>query len=146
MISIALAAILLSLSGCANFKMTPALGATAVRLTVGAGLGPVLSNNPKYVPVALALSAGIDAAIGNSTVLTLSGIDAYVKGVCEKYKLPDSDVAIFTNLVHAIYIGYTEEFKVTVIKTSDPQVLLYVNAFKNGVNDAVLTVNSTSHK
>lgn len=143
-IAIALVAIL-SLSllpSCAN--ITPATGSSLVRLTVGVGLTPVLSKNRKYIPVAEALAAGIDVAIGSSTTITLSGINFYVKGICEKEKVPEEDIIIFTGLADTIYNTYVEQYKVATISTADPKVLLYVAAFKNGVNDAVLNVKSNT--
>lgn len=133
-------------SGCANMgTVTPETGAAIVRTTVGASLTLVLNKNPKYTGAASAISAGIDVAIANTSTLTIAGIDAYVVDVCRKNGVSDEDSALFTALANTIYTVYVSQFKPTVISSADPKVLLYVNAFKDGVNDAVL-VNGNARK
>lgn len=134
-------ALIAVLSGCATgqkFTVSPALGAAAVRLSVGVGGGMALNKNPRYVPAARALADGIDAAISTTPTLTLENIDAWVATVCEKNNVPSEDVGLFVSLANAIYAGYTQEFKTQVVSTADPNVLLYVQAFKAGISDAVI--------
>jgi hypothetical protein len=126
-------------AGCANGpQVTPETGAALVRSTVGVGLTLVLNKNPKYTAAASALAAGIDVAIANTPTLTLQGIDAYVVQVCLKNGVSQEDTALFTGLANTIYTVYVAQFKPTVISSADPKVLLYVSAFKDGINDAVL--------
>jgi hypothetical protein len=134
-------ALLAVLCGCASgqkFTVSPALGAAAVRLTVGVGGGMALNKNPRYILAARALADGIDVAISKTPTLTLENIDAWVATVCEKNNVPPEDVGLFVGLANAIYAGYTETFKTQVVSTADPNVLLYVNAFKAGISDAVI--------
>lgn len=136
----------LFVAGCASGpQVTPETGAALVRSTVGVGLTLVLNKNPKYTAAASALAAGIDVAIANTSTLTIAGIDAYVVDVCKKNGVSDEDSALFTGLANTIYTVYVAQFKPTVISSADPKVLLYVNAFKDGVNDAVL-VNGNARK
>jgi hypothetical protein len=126
-------------SGCANApQITPETGVAIVRSTVGVGLTLVLNKNPKYTAAAGALAAGIDVAISKSQTLTIQGIDSYVVDVCLKNGVSQEDTALFTGLANTIYTIYVAQYKPSVIISSDPKVILYVMAFKDGVNDAVL--------
>jgi len=145
-ISVALVAVLIAglFSSCANGpQVTPETGAALVRSSVGVGLTLVLNKNPKYTAAASALAAGIDVAIASNSTLTLSAIDAYVSQVVIKNGVSAEDSALFTALANTIYTVYVSQYKPTVISSSDPKVLLYVNAFKEGVNDAVMVVGNS---
>jgi hypothetical protein len=129
----------LFIAGCAGGpQITPETGAALVRSTVGVGLTLVLNRNPKYTAAASALAAGIDVAISKSQTLTIQGIDSYVVDVCLKNGVSQEDTALFTGLANTIYTVYVSQYKPTVISSADPKVILYVMAFKDGVNDAVL--------
>lgn len=119
-------------------------GAATVRIATSTGATLALNKNPSYVPVAVALSAGIDAAISQNATLTPEIIATYVKLVCRKNNLPPADTAVFINLANAVYQTYVSTYKTTVVSATDPTVLLYVNAFKGGLNDAVAAVASAS--
>jgi len=146
-LSLIAACILFSITGCANapqFKMSPELGAASVRVSVTVGAGLVLNKNPKYIPVTEALANGISAAISTSAVITPGLIAQYVTQVCEKYKVSSDDVGLFITLATTIYDTYVATYKPTVISSTDPNVLLYVNAFRDGLLAAAAIASSKS--
>lgn len=132
-----LAACILSITtGCTNgpqFKVSPRTGANLVRVAVMAGVAPVLNKNPKYIPAAQAIGAGISAALANSPTITPDLISQYVSTVCKKNNVADEDIPLFITLAQTIYESYAAEYQPEVISSTDPNVLLYVYAFRDGL-------------
>lgn len=134
----------LSFTGCVSnapqIKVTPEQGAAAVRVAVSTGATLALANNPKEVPVAQALVAGIDVAVAANTTVTPEGIRSFVTDICAQYNVPANRVPLYVALSLNAYNAYTTAYKTQVVSATDPTVLLYVTAFKNGLNDALLAV------
>jgi hypothetical protein len=128
----------LFLSGCANgpIKATPETGAVLVRISVMAGVAPVLNNNPKYIPAAEALATGISAALTSNATITPQLIGDYVYRVCKQHGVSDSDIPLFSTLANTIYEAYVATYKPTVISSTDPNALLYIYAFRDGMLSA----------
>lgn len=134
------------LGGCANVgqvKIDPVVGASLVRVTVGLGLIPVLNKNPKYKPAVAALAVGIDSVITSNATITPPLIAQFVTDICRKNGVADSDIAVFVGLAQTIYTTYVATYKPVVVSSADPNVLLYVTAFKDGLADAVNSVSQT---
>lgn len=126
-------------AACANgpqLKITPETGAVLVRISVMAGVGPVLSNKPKYIPAAEALATGISAALTQNMTITPELIAQYVTRVCKEHSVSDSDIPLFVILAETIYDTYVATYKPTVINSTDPNALLYINAFRDGLLSA----------
>ena len=126
-------------AACANgpqLKVSPETGAILVRISVMAGVAPVLSNNPKYIPAAEALGTGIGAALAQNMTITPELIAQYVTRVCKEHNVADSDTTLFITLAETIYDTYVATYKPTVINSTDPNALLYINAFRDGLLSA----------
>lgn len=131
------------ISGCVSAphaQISPEQGAAAVRVLVSGSATITLSKNPNYAPVAAALAAGIDAAISDGKDITPESISSFVHIVAANHHLSAPDAAVFTNLAISVYQLYVATYKPAVVKAADPRVLLYVQAFKDGLNDAVAAV------
>jgi len=131
-----LCAIVALFSGCANgppVKITAAQGAMIEKIGIMAGLAPVLNNNPKYIPAAEALAFGINAALTNNPTITPQLISDYVFRVCKQNGVSESDIPIFETLTQTIYEAYIVSFQPTVISSTDPNAILYINAFRDGM-------------
>jgi hypothetical protein len=131
-------------SSCSSIAANPQGTAAALRISVGVGASLALNNNPKYAPAVAALAQGIDAAISQSATINPAQITAYVNAVCLKYGVKPVDVAIFDGLALSIYQMYVTTYKPAVVSSTDPTVLLYVNAFKDGLNDALGSFNTAT--
>ena len=116
---------------------TPQTGATALRLTTSLGAGRILQNNPRYIPAARALAAGISAAVAEKPTLTPENIAAFVRTLCARHDVAPADAAEFVNLAVAIYTTYVDTYRVEIVRLSDPRVLLYVEAFRAGLESAL---------
>ena len=147
--SLACAALALCLSACTSAPNTPYTPPTpeqfapALRATVATGATLALQKNPRYLPAAWALVMGIDAAVLGTGELTQENIATFVKEITTRHGVPAEDAPIFITLAQQIYLTYTATYKVQVVKTTDPRVLLFVTAFKDGLGDAITAVNSS---
>lgn len=143
--AVVLLAVPLIPTGCQSFqKPSPEQGAALERVVVGAAATLALNKNPQYVPAATALAVGIDAAVAQNAIITPESIAAFVHQVCAGHGVTVQDEAIFANLAQSVYQVYTATYKPQVVSSADPQVLLYVGAFRDGLRDAVAAV-SVSH-
>ncbi len=141
------AAVAAVFTGCATTPkatMTPEQGAATIRAFTSTGATLALSKNPKVIPVAAAIAAGVDVALAGNEALTAESIANYVKAICVKHEVSVAETAVFINLAQTVYNTYVASYKPGVVSAADPRVLLYANAFKNGLNDAVLAVNTAS--
>jgi len=132
-------------AACANgpqLKITPETGAVLVRISVMAGVAPMLNNNPKYIPAAEALALGIGAALKENMTITPELISQYVTRVCREKSVSENDIPLFVTLAETIYDTYVATYKPTVINSTDPNALLYINAFRDGLLSAA-TIAST---
>jgi hypothetical protein len=126
-------------ASCANVgqvKITPETGAVLVRISVMAGVAPVLNNNPRYIPAAEALATGISAALTSNPTITSQLIGDYVYRVCKQNGVSDSDIPLFATLAETIYDTYVATYKPAVISSTDPNALLYIYAFRDGMLSA----------
>jgi hypothetical protein len=126
-------------AACSNgpqVKVTPETGAVLVRISVMAGVAPVLNNNPKYIPAAEALGAGISGALIENMTITPELIAQYVTRVCRNHNVAESDIPLFVTLAETIYDAYVATYKPAVVNSADPTALLYVNAFREGLLSA----------
>ncbi len=117
-----------------------------LRTTVAVGASASLSKNPQYIASAQALVDGIDIAITENVTITKESIAKFVNDVAVRTKLPPAEAIVFTSLAQQIYTVYVEKYKVQVVKSADPTVLIYVNAFKGGLTDAIAAVNASRLK
>jgi hypothetical protein len=133
----------LLLAGCSALPTMPSpeSGAAAVRIAVSSAGTLALARNPGYVPVARDLITGIDAAVGDGATITPETIREFVRRICAKRGLPAADSAVFVSLTLTAYDTYETTYKTAVVKSTDPVVLLYVEAFKRGLSDAVLAIS-----
>jgi len=131
-------------SACSTtpIKITPETGAMLVRISVMAGVAPMLSNNPKYIPASEALAMGIGAALQQNMTITPELISQYVNRVCREKGVSENDIPLFVTLAETIYDTYVATYKPTVINSTDPNALLYINAFRDGLL-AAATIAST---
>lgn len=131
-------------SGCATGSgggMSAQQGAAALRVAVSTGATLSLAKNPRYIPLAQALAAGIDGALEEASEITPAAIARYVRAVCAKHDCPPADTAVFVNLAQAVFTAYVTAYRPQVVRATDPVVLLYALAFKNGLADAIAAVN-----
>jgi hypothetical protein len=128
-----------SLLSSACGTVSPQTGATTLRLTTSIGAGRILQNNPRYIPAAQALAAGIETAISAKATLTPENIAAFVRDLCANYDVAPPDAAEFVNLAVAIYETYVDTYRVQIVNTADPNVLLYIEAFRRGLLSAITT-------
>lgn len=125
---------LLCFSGCAS---TPQGRAVALRMVVSTGGTPALANNPRYIPVAEALVAGIDVALERTPTVTAENIRTYVRRICALHGLDDAETAVFVNLAQTVFVACQAELNATVVRSTDPVVRMYALAFKDGLRDAL---------
>lgn len=141
LILLTLGAALLSFTACQTAQTD--IISISLRTTVAIGASASLSKNPAYITSAQALIDGIDIAITQNATITKGGIAKFVNDVAARTGLPTVETIVFTSLAQQIYTVYVEKYKTTVIKSADPAVLIYVNAFKNGLSDAIAAVNAS---
>lgn len=127
-------------SGCSTLQRNADMGSAAVRVATSAGAIIALNKNPRYLPVASALAAGMDAAISENATLTLEGIERYVRDVCTLHGVTDNDTSLFVGLAQSVYTAYVTAYRKEVVASTDPTALLYVAAFKDGLKDAVRAI------
>lgn len=117
-------------------QFSPQMGADLVQLSTSVGGTVLLRNNPQYIPAAQAIALGVDVALAASPTLTIDGINQFISTTALAKGVNPIDVPLFQTLADAIYQAYTAQFKTAVVTSTDPNVLLYVNAFKNGLTTA----------
>jgi hypothetical protein len=130
-------------TGCATSFQSPSpqQGAASVRVATSTGVTFALSNNPDYAPAIAALAAGIDAALSESATLDPAKISAFVRRICAAHDVRPADVPIFVNLATGIYQAYVTAYRPQIVSATDPNVLLYIQAFKGGLLDALAAVH-----
>jgi hypothetical protein len=141
--AVLLAAVCLIPAGCQTVpNPSPAQGAALERVLVSTAATLALNKNPQYIPAATALYLGIDAAVAQESAITPENIAAFVHRICSIHGVTPADEAIFTNLAQSVYQVYSATYKPAVVSSADPQVLLYVGAFRDGLHDAVAAVSA----
>lgn len=116
-----------------------------VRLEVSTVATLSLRNNPRYVPIAKALAASVDAALLGATTITPEGLEAWARGVCERAKCDPADVPLFVGLARGVYEAYREDHPGPIVTTSDG-VKRYAAAFRDALRDAVWAVETAPRK
>lgn len=135
----------LALGGCAttpHISVSVEQGAAGVRFATATAATLALNKNPSCTPIAAALSAGIDMAISKATVLTPEEISGFVRAICAEHKASAGDTAFFVTLAVGFHQAYVTTFKDPIVNATDPRVLQYVHAFRDGLNDAVAAVTA----
>jgi hypothetical protein len=138
---------LLFFLGCSSTATSTAApkGTIALRIGTSTAATIALARNPAYVPMAIGLAAGIDAALTGQLTITPEAITGFVAKIAAQNHVPPADVALWTNLALNIYRAYLDDFHPTgPILISDPNVRAYVEAFKNGLTDATSGVVPSS--
>lgn len=143
LLALTVMAVLILPGGCQNLqKPSPEQGAAIERVLVSTSATLALNKNPQYVPAATALADGIDAAVTENAIITADSIAAFVHQVCASHGVTPADEVLFKSLAISVYQVYLVTYKPNVISSTDPQVLLYVHAFRDGLRDAVAVVSA----
>jgi hypothetical protein len=132
--------IVATLFGTSCASVAPQQGAAAVRVTTSTGVTLALSNNPDYASAVAALASGIDAAVTESASIDPTSIAAFVRRICAAHHVREKDIPVFVNLAGVAYQAYVTTYRPQVVSAADPNVVLYLQAFKAGLQDALVAV------
>ncbi len=133
----------LFLSGCATGSrpaLTPEQGAAVLRVTIASGATIALNNNPKLVPAAQAIAAGIGGALSYEHQISSAALAGWVRSVCAAHEIPPSDIPPLIALVQTAHTLFAATYP-GVVSTADPRVVLYANAFQAGLDDALAAIS-----
>lgn len=125
--------LVVALSGCASFNLAPITSAQALAIgdPLASGiLQAVLTNNPKYIPIAQ--KVGGDLAAGSWGTLTLTGINAAIAVSVAKEGGDSTLTAIVTAAVDAGLGGYLEAVAEGSL-ASDPNAVLVLQALGQAI-------------
>ncbi len=128
------------LAGCTSRPQpagAPDFGVAATRIATSQLVMPVLANNPGYEPALVALAAGIEGAIILDRGVTPESVRALVDAVGGKYDLDEKTRVLAAAAILDFYDLYAETYKGGVIDASDPRVLRYLQAFRDGVQTGI---------
>lgn len=134
------------LSGCATTTLRPIppeVGAAGAQGIVNIAATRALAKNPRYIPVAEALAAGVDAALGESAKIDPAQLSLWVRSVCATHHVSAEDVPLFVSIVQTLYDVYSAAYGTGPLITTDARVQLYAKALRDGLRAAVAAVKTT---
>lgn len=127
----------LSFAGCQTAPATDKTAAAVASLQVATSVGATLSlaKNPKYLPAARLLVAGLDQALAGS--INADVIANFVGLVGTKTGLKPEEVALFASLANTVYEAYLSAYQPKIVLSSDPNAQRYIKAFRDGLATAI---------
>lgn len=147
---ILLAVLALSLAGCQSLGTSgidPAVAAAFLRPATAGSAYFALKNNPKYQAAASALIPAIDVALTGSALINAASIQAFVQQVAAKSNIDPVAASFFGELAVSAYDAYAAKNKITTgVLITDPNAKLFVQAFRDGLADAVAMLASAPPK
>lgn len=129
----------LSFAGCQTAPATDKTAAAVASLQVATSVGATLSlsKNPKYLPAARLLVAGLDQALAGSIPINADVIANFVGLVGTKTGLKPEEVALFASLANTVYEAYLSAYQPKIVLSSDPNAQRYIKAFRDGLATAI---------
>lgn len=136
LLTLAAALCALAFSGCTSSPQStssPDMAIAATRIATSQLVMPVLANNPEYEPALIALAAGIEGAIVLDQGVTPESVRALVDAVGAKFALDEKTRVIAAGAILDFYDLYADTYKPGVVSATDPTLLKYLTAFRDGV-------------
>lgn len=134
----------LAFSGCASVTSDPATAAGFLRAGTTVAAYEGLKHNPRYVPGAAAMVAGIDVALTGNAVISDATIVAFVQGIAAKNHMEPAETLFLTTIARTAFQAFSAKYHVSEVLVSNPDAKLYLQAFRDGLNDAVISLSSTA--
>lgn len=133
----------LAFAGCATTGggLNPETSALVLRTGTSVAAYEGLKNNPKYVAGTNALIVGLDAALTGNFVINDATIAAFVEHIAAKNHLDPAEGLFLSGIARTAWQVYAHKYHVTSVLISDPQAKLYVQSFRDGLNDALLLLS-----
>lgn len=89
-----------------------------------------LENNPKYIPVAQAVLAGIDGVFLVDAGVTPESALAFADSVSLRYPMSDRSKAVLASALTDLYNFYVQTYKPTVVARLDPNAAHVLQSFR----------------
>lgn len=124
----------------------PAAGALLFQTVESGAAYLALKNNPKYVPAAQAMVQALDVALAGTAVINGQTIQAFVQQLAAQKHMDPGEALFLSGLAGAAYEFYAAKYHVPAsgILITNASAHAYVQAFRNGLNDAVIALSFTS--
>lgn len=121
----------------------PAVGSQFLRTGTSVAAYEGLKNNPRYTVGAAAMVKAIDVALTGQFVINEQTITAFVQQLAVTNHLDPAEALFLSGIARTAYQAYAAKYHVTTgVLITDPNARMYVQAFRDGLADALSMLGS----